>query len=362
MKGIKIFTLLFIGGLLAGCVSENGVDELVYPEHIVGEVSVFLSAEDSSDYGRPTAIKARPGGLYFIDSGQTQISRTDLQGNLEFSFGSRGEGPGEFLSITVFWLLGDTYLVYDYNNFKFSTFDQHGSLLKEEILSENPVNPGSGRSIPITVEALSEDKLLIPTGGSEGSLFAITEPGGGDVIYAGNALGEFQAIYDRETVMQAYSRGEIPGILKNLVMIGVSSSAIYSLQQTTGVLEKFTHSGEQIWELELNIPGQDGLLEQISQYNIEAVRNNEPTQMFIHARAMDASEEGVAMLLNMPEIKPAVVAWVPADGSGVEIITIENLELNKFGFMGMFTLSIEDQTAYYLERDTGTVYQFEWPL
>lgn len=155
MKRIRIFPLFFIGGFLAGCASENSVDETIYPEHFVDEVSVFLSAEDSPDYGRPTAIKARPGGLYFIDSGQTQISRADLQGNLEFSFGSRGEGPGEFLSITGFWPLGDTYLVYDYNNFKFSTFDQDGSLLNEEILSENPVNPGSGRSIPITVEVLS---------------------------------------------------------------------------------------------------------------------------------------------------------------------------------------------------------------
>lgn len=362
MNKLITFAILSSGIFLAGCASEMSGEETVHREHFVEDVSLFLSAEDAPEFGIPSEIKASPGGLYLVDTGSYQIHKADRAGELQLSFGGQGDGPGEFRSFAGFWPLGDRYLVYDYNSFKFVTFDLNGEVTDEVILEKNPVNPESGRSIPITVEALPSGKLLIPTGGSEGSLFAIADPDGDQVIYAGNALGEFSARYDREEVMQAYSRGEIPGILKNLVMIGVSSSAIYSLQQTTGILEKYSHAGEQVWELELNIPGQEGLMDQIAQHNIEAVRNNGPTQLFMHARAMDASEEGVAMLLNMPEIQPATVAWVPADGSGVDIITIENLELSEFGFMGMFTLSIEYRTAYYLERDSGTVYQFEWPL
>jgi hypothetical protein len=77
---------------------------------------------------------------------------------------------------------------------------------------------------------------------------------------------------------------------------------------------------------------------------------------------MDATDQGVAMLLRMSENHPTTIAWVPADGSGVDLITAESLDVSPRGFMGMFALSAKDQTTYYLERETGTVFQFEWPL
>ena len=114
--------------------------------------------------------------------------------------------------------------------------------------------------------------------------------------------------------------------------------------------------------MNLDIPGQSKLMDQIAQHNIDAVRNGEPTQLFIHAHAMDATDQGVAMLLRMPENQPATIAWVPADGSGVNLITAESLDVSPRGFMGIFALSAKYQTAYYLKRETGTVFQFEWPL
>ncbi|HKL15062.1 MAG TPA: 6-bladed beta-propeller [Halalkalibaculum sp.] len=362
MSRLKILAILCVVSILIGCASEVNDDERYYQEHSIEDFSVFLSVEENPFLGRPTAIKASPGGLYIIDSGRYKIHKVDSTGDLQMSFGSLGQGPGEYQTITGFWPLGDRYLLYDYNSFKFITYDLNGDMIDEVILTKNPVNPESGRSIPITVEALPSGKLLIPTGGSEGSLFAITEPDGGEVIYAGNALDEFVTIYNHEQVTETYSRGENPGIFKNLVMLGSSSDGIYSLQQTTGVLEKFTHSGERVWELELNIPGQMGLMYQIAQHNIEAGRSNGPTQMFMYALAMDTTEEGVAILLNMPENQPTTIAWVPEEGRNVDLITIESLDPDELGFMEMFALSAENRTAYYLERETGTVYKFDWPL
>ena len=323
---------------------------------------MFLSVQENPFLGRPTAIKASSGGFYVVDSGRYQIHNVDSTGDLQMSFGKQGRGPGEFQHLTKFWPFSDRYLVYDYNSFKFITYDKQGNMIDEVIMRENPVNTESQRSIPITVEALTSDKLLIPTGGNQGSLFAIAGLGSDDVIYVGNALGEFVTIYNHEEVTEAYSRGENPGIFKNLVMLGSSSDGIYSLQQTTGVLEKFTYSGERVWELELNIPGQEELMDIIAQNNVEAGKRNGPTQMFMHARAIDASEEGVAMLLRMPENHPITMAWIPADGSGVDLITAESLDVSPRGFMGMFALSAKDQTAYFLERETGTVFQFRWQL
>lgn len=362
MNELKLLAILCAVCIFISCVSEEGNDERYYQEHSVEDVSVFLSVQENPFLGRPTAIKSSPGGLYLVDSGRDMIHKVDIEGNLQLSFGKQGQGPGEFQHLTKFWLFGDRYLIYDYNSFKFITYDKQGNMIDEVIMRENPVNPESQRSIPITVEALTSDKLLIPTGGNQGSLFAIAELGSEEVIYAGNALGEFVASYNRDDEMQSLGAGEVPDIFKNLVMLGSSADAIYSLQQTTGVLEKFSHSGERVWEMELNLPGQEGLMDQIAQQNIEAVKNGEPTQLFMHARVMDATDDGLAILLKMPENHPTTIAWVPADGSGMDLMSIESLDLNTRRFMGIFVLSAKDQTAYYLERETGTVFQFEWPL
>ena len=362
MNSFKIFAIICACTLVAACASENTENDIAYTEHSVENVNVFLKVEENPFLGRPTAITASSNGLYIVDSGRDMIHKVDRAGDLLMSFGSRGQGPGEYQSITGFWPLENGYLIYDYNSFKFITYDSSGEVTDELILRENPVNPDSRRAIPITVEALPSGKLLIPTGGSEGSLFAIADPDGDEIIFAGDALAEFVSLYNSDDVRESHAKGEVPDIFKNLVMLGSSSDVIYSLQQTTGILEKFTHDGQLMWSFDLNIPAQEGLADTISDTNIDAIANDGSTQLFTHARAMSANEDGVALLLTLPENQPTTFAWVPEDGSGVDLITVESLDVNPRAFMGMFALYDGERTAYHLERETGTVFQFEWPL
>ena len=356
---IVIFCL---GCMLFGCKAESDVEKMDITEHFVKNSQVFLSAEDTPFLGRPTIIKAVSEGLFFVDVGHYQITKVDKEGNYLLSFGNYGRGAGELQSISGFWPFNNEYLVYDYNSFKFLIFDEYGKLIDEEVLNENPINPDSELSIPITLDALSSDKLIIPSGGRNGSLFAKADRKSGDVSYFGKAVGEFVQVYNNQEVTQAYSRGEIPDIMLNLVILSSSSNAIYSLQQTTGVLEKFTHSGEQVWELELNIPGQEGLIEHIAQHNIEAGRSNGRRQRFIHARAMDANESGVAILLNMPDDKPLTIAWISVEGNTIDLIEIEGISLDFSGSMVGFTVSPDGRHAYYLDPNIGSIYKIEWPL
>jgi hypothetical protein len=350
-----------LGCLLLGCNTENGVEKTVFREHSVKNIEVFLTVEDTPFLGRPTAIKAVAEGLFIVDEGHYQIIKVDKEGDRLLSFGSHGQGPGELQSIAGFWAFENEYLVYDYNSFKFLTFDHRGELIDEKVLNENPVNPDSEFSIPITLDALSSDKLIIPTGGRKGSLFAITDRISGDVTYSGIAVGEFIQEYNSQKVMQTYSSGEIPDIAINLVMLSNSSNGIYSFQQTTGVLEKYTHAGEQIWEKHLKIPAQRNLFEKIAQYNKESGSDN-VRRMFIYARAMDALEDGVALLLNLPDDQSLNVVWVPEDGSKIDLVRVEGITLEADGFMEGFTVSPDGQYTYYLERNTGTIYKFKWPL
>lgn len=355
--------LICIGCLLSSCETDKNVEETVLSVHQVNTTRAFLSLEDTPFLGRPTDVKSVSDGLFIVDEGHKQITKVDKDGKLVLSFGKRGRGPGEFQSIAGFWPFESEYLVYDYNSFKFLTFNDRGKLIEEETLQQNPVNPDSEFSIPITLDAVSAEILLIPTGGREGSLFAIADRSNGALTYAGSAVGDgnLNQEYDYKEVMQTYSRGEIPANFLNLVMLSSSDKEIYSLHQTTGLLEKYTHQGDRVWQKELNIPDQRDLFDQIARHNMrmgpDGIR-----KLFIYARAMDATKEGVFLLLNLPEGHPLTIAWISNDGHTIHLVEAEGLTMTPHGFMEGFTVSPEGDHVYYLERSSGTIYQFDWPI
>ncbi|MEX2362016.1 MAG: hypothetical protein WD597_00280, partial [Balneolaceae bacterium] len=269
----------------------------------------------------------------------------------------------EFESPTVFWVFDDNYLVYDYNGFKFITYDHQGELVEEKVVSNNPINPdGFPPNIPITVAAISPDELLIPSRGRDGSLFAIADIKTGDLKYAGNAIGEHVESFDSEEVDQAFSKGEIPAIFINMVALAGSSSGIYSFQQTTGILEKYSRSGDPGWEKNLVIPEQHDLFDRVARKNRSLDRNTESHHLFNYAKAIDASEEGVAVMLNMPEEYPVTVAWVPKEGDRMDVVTIEGLDQEEIGFLGSFSVSPSDSKIYFLNIRQGLIYEADWPV
>lgn len=358
---IKIILALSIGLLLFGCIQDRSADKTSLRENPVNSVQVFLSLEDAPFLGSPIDIKSAADGLFIVDGVHNQIIKVDAEGNRLLSFGKRGRGPGELQSIAGFWPFEDEYLVYDYNSFKFLTFDHLGGLIDEELLNENPIHSKSEFNIPITLDALSSKKLIIPTGGRNGSLFAIADRIDGDVTYAGKAVGNVVPEYNNREVTEALSGGEIPEAMLNMVLLSSSSDAIYSLQQTTGILEKYTHIGEHVWEMELKIPGQEHLFDRISDHNRGIDSDGKP-RLFIYARAMEALEDGVALVLNLPDDQPFTIAWVPEDGSRIDLVKVEGITPDAHGFMEGFTVSPDGKHAYYLKRSSGTIYQFNWPL
>ncbi len=347
------------------CNSESEIEKATFTEHTIKDEQVFLSAEDAPYLGRPTAIKAVFDGLYFVDSDHYQIMKVDKEGNHLLSFGNRGRGPGEFQSIAGFWPFKNEYLVYDYNSFKFLTFDKEGSLVEEVVVEKNPVNPdGFPPNIPITVHAISTYELLIPSRGRNGSLFAIADIKTDNLKFTGEAIGPFVESYDHENVIQTFAQGEIPDIFLNLVMMTSSASGIYSFQQTTGKLEKYSHSGELVWQKDLKIPAQNDLFDQIARKNQLIGMENEPRHLFKYATSIDANENGVAVLLNMPDGDPVTAVWVPEDGKRMDVLTFSGLEQEEFRFFesGIFTVNPTGSRAYILNTQDGIIYKAEWPL
>lgn len=349
-------TFLCIVFLSYGCNSKIEQEKKSFDKYVVDDVSVHLSVEDAPFLGVPVSIKAVSEDLLIVDSGYFQITKVDKNGNLILSFGKRGRGPGEFQSITGFWALKNEYLIYDYNSFKFSTFDYSGTLIDEEVLDENPLGSDSKYNIPITLDAISIDTLIVPTGGRQGSLFATVDRINEEVKYIGNAVLD-SVKQTQEGTMQIYSKGEIPDIQHNMVMLGNNSSAIYSFQQTTGILEKFTYDGDLIWRKSLIIPDQENLFDTIKKYNQDV-----GFRLYLYARGMEVKEDGVALVLNLPDGQPLTIAWIPNDGSKIKLVEVAGITLEGNGFMEGITISSNAQYAYYLKRSIGTIYRFSWPF
>jgi len=329
------------------------------------QTTVFINPENSEFLGRPAGIQADSGGLYFYDAAFKQVTRVDENGEKILSFGSEGRGPGEFQGVAGFWIFDGRYMIYDYNSFRFNIYDKDGEPYEDIAIHKNPVHPdGFPPAFPITAEALGPRQVLVPSRGREESLFALVDIKSDSIKFFGKAIGDYVASYNSREVEGAFTSGEIPAVFVNLVALGAAQSGIYSYQQVTGILEKFDHSGGLIWAKEVKAAAQEGMFERFAAENRERVKSpDEATHMYLYANGIDVNDDGVAVLLNMPEGHPVTVVWVPADGSSSEMITYSGIEYDQLRLFGKsFSVSPSDSRIYFLNYDKGEIHKARWPF
>ena len=131
--------------LLAGCegtrTSEATVDEA--PRLTLHEELRIGSAHDpDSGFTRigPIAVDA-DGTAYVAETGESEIRVYDERGRRVRTIGRKGEGPGEFRSISGLGLLGDTLWVGDASNRRVTLFDREGNVLATFRAPEHPFEP-----------------------------------------------------------------------------------------------------------------------------------------------------------------------------------------------------------------------------
>lgn len=343
---------LFLLLLFLGCSSQDGHEQNEVHEIEVEEVSLLFSAESSTDIGSPSTIKADHDGFLIYDHAFNQIVKLDSVGNRVLAFGSEGRGPGEFQNVMGLWSFDDYYLIYDSNNAKLIKYDRAGNWL-EDILVELDRFP----AFPSRIEALNARQFIIPSGGKNGSLLAFADMGNQHIEYFGEAVGEYVQTIDPERMNQAISSGNIPEIMKNRVLLGANATGIFSFQQTTAVLEKYSHSRDPVWQKKINISALDGLFDQI--FNMHSQDNrNSPAPSFHYAKRMSVTPEGVALLLHVLDDQPVTVAWVPNDGEEVTVVTFPEIK-NQPG-----TLAVTEDHAFifFVDALNGNIHKAEWPL
>lgn len=64
----------------------------------------------------------------------------------------------------------------------------------------------------------------------------------------------------------------------------------------------------------------------------------------------------------MPEEYPVTVAWIPDDGTRLDVITFHGLDPEKIGYLGSYSVSPPDKQAYFLYSREGILFEAEWPI
>jgi hypothetical protein len=79
-----------------------------------------------------SALRLDDGSVAVADGGNTRISRFGPDGRIVSSWGSRGEGPGEFRTLSRLYPLGaDSLMAADLATSRLSVFDRAGTLARE---------------------------------------------------------------------------------------------------------------------------------------------------------------------------------------------------------------------------------------
>lgn len=98
----------------------------------VAEGTVFGDNQSEDTYILSSAGMAGiadDGSVYLADTRQRLIYRFDEKGVLQSTFGQRGQGPGEFQSISNTFIISDVFTVWDRRSFRLSRFNLDGLLL-----------------------------------------------------------------------------------------------------------------------------------------------------------------------------------------------------------------------------------------
>ncbi len=356
--------LLFLSIIMSIGCSLSREQPIDFTEWEVDDVSLLVGAETESEIATPATIITESNGFLIYDVGTQRFIKFDTEGNKTFSFGREGRGPGEYQQIlawSAFWKFDDVYLLFDRLGAKFITYDEQGKWLEDIPLD----NEEFSWFTPRQIIAITPSRFIIPTKGENNSLLKFVDLNKNRVSYFGNPVGGYVMDMTSEERHRAIRSGNIPGDIVNEVIPAVNESGIFSFQQTTAKLEKYSLTGEPVWSQSLKIPAQQGLFDYVFDLNAEQMRqDSQLLPYFNYARSAYANEEGIAILLNNLHESPAVtkVIWVSNDGQDIVVLRFPGLDSSSPHQPGSIAISSDQSHIYFVKMLSGEIYRATWPL
>lgn len=348
---IPLYFLIFV---MIGCSYSADDGTIPIVTKISDTVKPLITPETHQNLVSPLGLLSHKDQLLVYDSGSVAMFVFDKDGNQLFKFGRSGEGPGEFRFIPEFWGFEDSYILFNPSSAKVLLFDTSGNYI-----SESSIDAGT---LSHYMEAKSPRQFYIPTAGHQNALFEFVDLDDESASFrVGTPVAPPSDGYDMQQLQQQVLSGQIPAIMRNQIILSSNDSGVYAFQQSNVLLQKFTHTGELEWELDLDLPATEGVYDQFLETNrAMADRGQEMVTMLQYAAKIDTTDNGVALLLNTVDPNPVTVLWIPDDGSEIQEVQFPGLESSE-ARPRSFTISGEESTIYFGGTMEGIVYNSEWP-
>lgn len=316
------------------------------------EITTLLSAESHDQLGQPANLLHTDAGLILYDYLAQSVFLFDDNGGELLRFGREGDGPGEFRYIAGLWKEKDQYIAYDRNGGKLIIYNANGALVNE--------TPLDFESMVLSMSYLPENEIYIPTNGFEGSLIRKINLHNNTRVLFGESLLDEDYDFDFDRSQQEILSGKIPPNMINRLILDSNDSGLFSFQQATAVLQKYSHSQKLLWEIDLSdIPATEGIFDRFIEINQSFVdRGMRNMFMIQYASDIAVADSGVFILINTTPDQPSTVVWVSNQGDRVVSAYLpENENFNP----DLITVS-HDATAIYLgDRMEGVVVKLVWP-
>lgn len=350
-----IYRYAFILLLISACTQTEDKHSIKIDTHTVEAANLLISPETVSEIGMPSGLLSDGDRLLVYDSQAISMMVFDNSGEKQFQFGREGDGPGEFRFIPEFWLFNDTYVLYDRSAARILHFTREG-----DFIEDFTVDTGG---LAISIAARSATEFYLPAGGDGNALIQFNHLTNEEENHQfGKKFAQPEGGVDLQQAQRDAVSGRIPSFMQNQILLSSNKSGLYSFQQSSGLLQKYSHDGELEWDHILELPASDGIFDQYVENNrMMSERGQGNVIMLQYATQIEASASGIAILLSTLEPNPVTVAWLPDDGSSIQEIQFPGLEEYE-ARPRSFTISNGGNTIYFTAAMDGSVYTADWPL
>lgn len=344
MTRYLLFSLFFLS-----CTS--GESEFASENYHISEAELFLSPEINDQAIQPWSLKAIDETLFMYDFGLHTVSIIDNEGAPEITFGAEGKGPGELQSVTGIWRFDEQIMLYDSRNAKHLFFSEAGKHIRDINLDQ--------QNFSTTLEAVGINQFYIPANGEKEALIRYVDTKNDLSVLFGDAVSKQEEV-SMDNARKSIEKNQVPRFMQNQLALSANESGIFSFQQTTGVLQKFSHAGHLEWEHTLNHTFMEDIFKQFIENNkLMMERGN---IIFLqYANHIEANDDGVAILLATPKTEPATLVWVSNEGSKSATITLDFIH-DAAEKPISFTISRRSDEIYFINPFAGNVYRADWPF
>ena len=345
---MRTFLVCAIMAFCLTCTTENENDyQNNNSDDITLSAEIILSIETDDIIANPTRITAFNDGFILYDNALNQILIFSESGDHIQTFGRQGRGPGEFLSISSLKFVSGKIIVSDSELLRLTSFDLSGNHLSSQDLT------ASLFAFDNTV--ISPTQFITPTNGQEGGLAKFVDRENNIEFVFGEAVTTPPGFADLNQLQRDLSSGRVPDFFRNRVAISGDETFFYLFLQTEGILQQYSNEGVLIWEKKFELPEFDDEFNRFVEQN----RNNPPGRMYMlqYVHIMEHNEEGVFMLLRIPNNYPPTILYANHDGEDQRKFHFNEMEYRP----SHFSISPSKEWIYFLNTSHGIVYRSSFP-